>query len=93
VDSHRAYLGVQTINAQGAPGPVVRAVERGGPAAAAGIKPGDAITSINGTATPNSVVLAETLANLSPGQTVQVSLARSDGTTRTVTVTLGEIPG
>jgi S1-C subfamily serine protease len=92
-DSHRAYLGVTTVDALGAPGAVVYAVAADGPAAKAGIVRGEAITSVAGQATPDSATLAEVLAGLAPGQAVKVEIARSNGSTATVTATLGELPG
>ena len=92
-DSHRAYLGVTTVDAIRAPGAVAHSVVAGGPAASAGIARGDAITSIDGKATPDSATLAEVLAGLTPGQAVQVAIAARNGPTRTVTVTLGQLPG
>ncbi len=92
-NSHRAYLGVTTVDAIGAPGAIVYSTAAGGPAASAGIARGDAITSINGKPTPDSATLAEVLAGLAPGQTVQVAIATSNGSTKTVTVTLGQLPG
>ena len=92
-NSHRAYLGVTTVDALGAPGAVVHAVAAGGPAATAGIAAGDAITSIDGKATPDAATLAEVIAGLAPGQVAKVTIAAQGGTTRTVTVTLGQLPG
>jgi S1-C subfamily serine protease len=37
--------------------------------------------------------LAQILANLDPGQQVPVTLLTPDGGTRTITVTLGQLPG
>ncbi len=93
VDSHRAYLGVQAVDVTGAPGALVYSARSGGSAAAAGITPGDLITAINGTATPDSAALTEVLANLAPGQSVRIAIVRPDGTRATVTATLGELPG
>ncbi|MHB8959079.1 MAG: S1C family serine protease [Candidatus Limnocylindrales bacterium] len=92
-NSHRAYLGVTTIDATGAPGAVVHSVAPGTPAAAAGIVRGEAITSIDGKATPDSATLGEVLAGLAPGQTVKVVIAKQSGSSTTVTVTLGQLPG
>jgi putative serine protease PepD len=93
VASHRAYLGVTTVDALGAPGAVVYSVAKDGPAAGSGIVRGEAITAIDGKATPDSATLAEVLADLTPGQTVKVDIARSTGETATVTITLGQLPG
>ncbi len=93
VNSHRAYLGVTTVDAIGAPGPIVYAVAKGGPSAGTAIARGEAIVSVDGTATPDSATLAEVLANLSPGQAVKVVVESQAGATTTVTVTLGQLPG
>jgi S1-C subfamily serine protease len=96
-NTRRATLEVSVQSAVGADGQPtgvgVAAVTGGGPAAKAGIKPGDVITSINGTSTPTTAALAEALAQLKPGDTAKVGLTRADGSKSTVSVTLGELPG
>jgi S1-C subfamily serine protease len=69
----------------------VVSVTPGGAADTAGIKAGDLITQVNGTATPSMAVLSETLAALRPGQQVPVAVVRADGTNATVQVTLGTL--
>ena len=73
-NSHRAALGVrvQTVTGpDGQPaGAGIAAVTPGGPAAKAGLQPGDVITAVNGTATPDTETLAAVLAGLQPGQQV-----------------------
>jgi S1-C subfamily serine protease len=64
-----------------------------GPAAAAGVQPGEVITAVNNMPVHQSAELAQVLANLDPGQRVPLTLITPDGTTRTVTVTLGQLPG
>jgi S1-C subfamily serine protease len=93
VDSHRAYLGIQSGNTTGGQGTLVVSVVPGGPAAKAGIPPGSLITSVAGKPTPTSSDLAEVLATLQPGQTVKVEIVRPDGSKATVDVTLGQLPG
>ncbi|MEU8125441.1 trypsin-like peptidase domain-containing protein [Spirillospora sp. NPDC049024] len=68
-------------------------VQKGGGAAAAGIRPGDLILSVNGTATPDQSALTTVLANLKPGDKVKVEIQKSDGSKRQVQVTLGQLPG
>ncbi len=92
-NSHRAYLGIEAADVLGAQGVLVYQVVAGGPAAAAGIKSGELITSIDGKPTPDSSTLAVVLAGLEPGQVVPVALKTSSGSSSTVQVTLGEIPG
>jgi serine protease Do len=97
-----AYLGVtsQTVTPGiamqlGLPvdtGAYVIATTNGGPAAQAGIKDGEVITAIDGSKVSSADDVGSILAKLSPGQTVSVDLASSNGGTRSVDVTLGTRP-
>lgn len=95
-DSGRAALGVQvttvTTTSGAAAGVGVVAVTPGGPAAKAGLRAGDVITAVDGTATPDAQTLTTVLANARPGQSVKVSITRSDGSTAVVNATLGQLP-
>ena len=71
VDSHRAYLGIR-VGDTGGQGVYVGAVTPNGPAAKAGIHPGDLIVSVKGKPTPATDVLSTVLATLKPGKTVPV---------------------
>ncbi len=94
VNSHRAYLGVQTADTYGGQGVYVVQAIRGGPAAIAGIGKGDVIVAIGGTATPDYAALAQVLAQDKPGETVSVTVVQaSSGRKTRVQVTLGELPG
>jgi S1-C subfamily serine protease len=96
-NSHRAALGVsvQTVTGpDGQPaGAGIAAVTPGGPAAKAGLQTGDVITAVNGTAVPDTQTLTAVLAGLQLGQQVSLSVTRADGSTATVHVTLGQLPG
>jgi putative serine protease PepD len=95
--SHRAALGVsvQTVaGPDGQPAGVgVVAVTPDGPSAKAGLRPGDVIIAIGGTATPDTEALASVLAGLRPDQRVPVSAVKADGSKATFQVTLGQLPG
>jgi putative serine protease PepD len=91
-NSHRAWLGVE-VAATTSGGLLVTNVEAGGPAAKAGIRAGELITAVDGTATPDPATLADVLAGLDPGQAVTVAVARPDGAKQTLRVTLGQFPG
>ncbi|GAB3668161.1 trypsin-like peptidase domain-containing protein [Actinocorallia lasiicapitis] len=95
-NSGRAALGAtvaQTFVADGdSPGVAVVSVVSSGAAARAGIKDNDVIASVNGEPTPTTTALAESLATLKPGQTVEVEILRN-GRKQKVQVTLGELPG
>jgi S1-C subfamily serine protease len=89
-NSGRAALGAQVANT-GGHGALVSTVVTGGPAAQAGIMTGDVITAIDRQSVTGLQAVADVLITLKPGQQVTVDLTHSDGTTGTVTVTLGEL--
>ncbi|QMU72807.1 S1C family serine protease [Streptacidiphilus sp. P02-A3a] len=97
VDSGRAALGITTrtlvadSSGSGAEtGAGVVGVTSGGPAAQAGIQPGDVITKVGDNAVTSSSQLGEVLATMQPGQKVPVTYVR-DGAGKTATVTLGTL--
>ena len=96
-DSHRAALGVELTtvsDASGSPvGAGVLSVTPRGPAARAGIRPGDVIISIAGSTVTGAQQVATVLAQQKVGAVVPVVLTTADGKRRTVSVTLGELPG
>jgi putative serine protease PepD len=89
--SGRAYLGVSIRDE--AAGAVVVQLVSGGPAATAGVQVGDVIQSIAGQVTPDTSTVGTVMAGLAPGQTVPVVVQHQNGTTATVNVTLGQLPG
>jgi len=94
----RGWLGVSV---QDLPGPEegksrpagvgVAAVDRGGPAARAGIKQGDVVTAVNGQRVDTSRDLIRSVAAMPPGGTVSLSVRRQ-GRTLEVSVTVGRRP-
>jgi S1-C subfamily serine protease len=92
VVTHRAFLGVKLATGL-VSGAVVVSVQAGGPAARAGIVPGDVITSIAGQPITSPADVAQALATLRPGQTATVGITKPNGATTTVKVTLGQYPG
>ena len=89
--SGRAYMGVQLRN--GTAGPVMVAVTAGGPADRAGLVVGDIVLEIDSKATPDSGTLIEAVAAHHPGDTVKLKVQHRAGTTATVSLTLGQLPG
>jgi S1-C subfamily serine protease len=71
----------------------VQSVTPGGPAAKAGIKPGEVLVSVAGKQIPTTDVLSSVLATLRPGQTVPVQVLTPSGQVMTLQVTLGTQPG
>jgi len=92
VNSHRAYLGVQIGDTSGS-GVYVQTVTPGGPAAKAGLKPGDVITSVNGQATATVDDLTSVVSEIKPRTTVRLGIVTQSGKHETVHLTLGEFPG
>jgi S1-C subfamily serine protease len=92
VNSGRAYLGVELGDTQGQ-GAYVGAVTPNGPAAGAGLEPGDVITSIAGKTTSTAADVGAVLAGFTPGQTVSVAVTHPDGAHQIVHVRLGQYPG
>jgi S1-C subfamily serine protease len=90
--SGRAFLGVRISSIVGG-GVLVAGVTPGGPAAKAGIKPGEIIVAVDGKPTSTADVLVAVLAGLKPGQRASVKALQRNGKVRTVIVTLGELHG
>jgi S1-C subfamily serine protease len=82
-----AMLGV-LVNGEGEEGVQVANVLSASPAAAAGISPGDVITSVDGTSIDSPTALIELMLQKHPGESVQVAWQTSAGTTQTATITL-----
>ncbi|MDQ6746592.1 MAG: trypsin-like peptidase domain-containing protein [Candidatus Dormibacteraeota bacterium] len=91
--SHRAFLGIRGAGASDGSGVIIGQVESGGPAASAGLQAGDLLTGVNGQAIASTDKLNELLAGLKPGDHASLSVTRSDGSTTTLQVTLGQLPG
>jgi putative serine protease PepD len=69
----------------------VQTVTPGGPAAAAGLRPGDVITTIDGQPATSNIQLQELTLTKKPGDTVAIGYSRN-GQSATATVTLGAQP-
>jgi len=89
--TNRAYLGVSTRDDASAGVDIVSVIS-GGAAARAGLLPGWVITSIGGHPVADSSALTQLLTGYSPGGKVTVTVQLPDGSTRDVSVTLGERP-
>jgi putative serine protease PepD len=87
----RAYLGVSTGAAIAGPGARVRSVVPGGPAAGAGLRAGDVIVRIGGSAVRTADDVSEAIFGARPGQAVRIEYRRS-GRTRTAEVRLTRRP-
>ena len=92
VNSHRAYLGVEIGDTNGA-GVLVQSVTAGGPAAKAGLVSGDVVTSVNGHQTATIDDLTSVVSELKPGTTVTLGVVTQHGAHKTLHLTLGTFPG
>ena len=90
--SGRAYLGVRVASSLGVRGALIAAVDKGTPAARAGLRAGDRIVAVDRKPTLSAEDLATVLAELQPGQSVPVVVLDPSGHRRSVTVRLGELP-
>ena len=86
-----AYLGVAIDDSTSTAGARLAEVRAGTPAARAGLKSGDVITKVSGTSIGSADELRQLVDSKQPGDKVEVTVKRN-GTTKTVTVTLGTRP-
>ena len=87
----RPFLGVSTGERPNGDGALVGDVVAGGPAADAGIRPGDVITRVGETRISAPEDIANAIEPLRPGATVQITITRN-GDERTERVELGTRP-
>ena len=91
----RGWLGVSVSDAeeQGRRqrGAVIMGVERGSPAARAGLRQGDLVTALNGEPVGTSRALVRGVAGLPPGETVRLTLTRG-GRQQEIAVQIGRRP-
>lgn len=78
-NSHRAYLGIEAADVTGGGGAYVYRVTLGSPAAKAGIPTNVLIVMLDGKTTPDAATLIAVLADLTPGQSVDVVLELRSG--------------
>jgi serine protease Do len=97
----RGWLGVQiqpvtsgvadALGLKQAAGALVTEPQSGSPAAKAGVKAGDVIVSVEGTAIKDSRDLAQKVGTMSPGSSVRLGVIR-DGGQQTINITLAQMP-
>ena len=85
----RAYMGVSTSGDSGRS--TIAAVSAGGPAAAAGLRVGDVIVSVDGKKVADPDDVAAAIQDRHPGESVKVEVQRG-GSSQTLDVTLAERP-
>jgi putative serine protease PepD len=92
--AHNAYVGVSLSPNSSGGAEISRSgqgVVANGPAARAGLQPGDVITAVNGHPVNTTNQFVATIANYAPGDTVTLTVKRG-GQTKTIKLTLGSQP-
>jgi S1-C subfamily serine protease len=92
VSSPASYGGYPGDGSGATSGALIAGVVTGGPAASAGLVPGDVITAINGRTISSPSDISPIVLKLKPGTKVSVAYTDQTGTSQTVTVTLGSGP-
>jgi serine protease Do len=90
----RGWLGITAEEIAGDAehrGAIVKDVVQGGPAAEAGVQPGDRIAAVNGRSVDSYLEMFRRVSLLGPGSETKLTLVR-DGALHEVTVRLGERP-
>jgi serine protease Do len=97
----RGWLGVQiqpvtpgiaeSLGMKKAEGALVDEAQADSPAAKAGVQTGDVITAVNGSPVKDSRELVRTVGGMAPNTSVKFEVLRK-GETKTLTVTLGQMP-
>ncbi|MDU6494724.1 Do family serine endopeptidase [Bradyrhizobium sp.] len=97
----RGWIGVQiqpvtqdiadSLGMKKAEGALVAEPQADGPAAKAGIRSGDVITSVNGEPVKDARELARTIGGLAPGASVKLNVLQK-GQEKTISLTLGKLP-
>ena len=88
----RGWLGVSLADLRnGGNGVMITGVDENGPAAAAGIEPGDVVRAINGAAVPDANALIRAIASVPPGTVENLAITRN-GRTERIAVRVGRRP-
>ncbi len=90
----RGWLGVSVQEVHGistGSGVTIATVERSGPAARAGLRPGDIVLSVNGAKVDTAQALIRAIASITPGNGAQLTVRRA-GQTVDIPVTVGLRP-
>ncbi len=81
----------QAVGLKRVQGALVAEAQHGGPAANAGIMPGDVIVAVDNTPISKGADLAARIGSMSPGTSATIQIIR-DGSERTFSIRLGELP-
>lgn len=86
-----SWIGLSAVDTRLTPGPVVMAVEEGGPAAAAGLQLGDIVQSVGGTEVAKTLDVLQAVRAAESGARLEMTVLRRGGS-QTIGVTVGTTP-
>lgn len=75
----KGFIGLALADVPGSVGPVVEMVKPGGPADQAGVKPGDIVVAVNGTAVDRAATMTRLIGAMAPSQTALLSVIGRSG--------------
>jgi PDZ domain len=90
----KGFIGLALADVPGSAGALVEMVKPGGPADQAGVKPGDIVVAINGTAVGRASTMTRIIGAMAPSQTARLSVIRRSGLSAqhlTIAVTIGSL--
>jgi len=88
---HGSWIGLTAVDTRITEGPIVLAVDPGGPAGKAGVQMGDVLKSVAGAPATKAVDLVRAVRETEPGETLSLTLTRG-GATETVSVAIATTP-
>lgn len=86
-----SWVGLTAVDTRLAPGPIVLAVEEGGPAAEAGVRPGDIIEAAKGQPVSRTLDVLRAVESTEPGDALSLSVIR-DGSSAEIAIAVGTTP-
>ncbi|WP_164940778.1 S1C family serine protease [Bradyrhizobium zhanjiangense] len=80
-----------SLGADNLHGAIIANVQQNGPAAKAGLRSGDVVTSVDGQSIKSATELTKKVHAMAPGSTIQLAMVRA-GNHSSLNVTLGQLP-
>jgi hypothetical protein len=88
---HGSWIGLTAVDTRLTPGPIVLAVDPGGPATSAGVRMGDVVQAAAGAPVTRAVDLLRAVRGMEPGASLGLTVVRGSAT-ETLSVAIGTTP-